>query len=138
MSAKTSLQRFRPLLCLRRVDVLVPVLASCWRVLNGRFTPPPHGPSLSLVAAPAHAHEELNARTQPTLRLWWDALLLMAAPKKRTSYTRKRVRQAGQIAMRAPKLKPHLSMCPVCERMRAPHRVCEREDCKTYFKHRWL
>jgi hypothetical protein len=43
-----------------------------------------------------------------------------------------------QILTRGPKLKSHLSICPVCERTRAPHRVCDREDCKTYFQHRWL
>lgn len=65
-------------------------------------------------------------------------ILLMAAPKRRTSYSRKRIRQNAQILMRGPKLQDHLSICPVCERTRAPHRVCDREDCKTYFKHRWL
>ena len=69
---------------------------------------------------------------------WLSGLLLMAAPKKRTSYRVKRVRQAGQIATRGPKLQPHLYMCPVCERMRDTHRVCDRQDCMTYFRHRWL
>ncbi|KAL3929173.1 MAG: hypothetical protein SGPRY_002072 [Prymnesium sp.] len=63
-------------------------------------------------------------------------ILWNRAPKKRTSYTKKRIRRAGQLAVKGPKLKEALYMCPVCERMKAPHRVCEREDCKPYFKHR--
>ena len=61
--------------------------------------------------------------------------LLMAVPKKRTSYTNKRIRRAGQIRnwLRLHGPKEHIYMCPVCERMRLPHRVCDREDCKTYF-----
>ena len=38
---------------------------------------------------------------------------------------------------RGPHLKTTMNMCAVCERMRLPHRVCDREDCKTYFKSRW-
>ena len=68
----------------------------------------------------------------------FDGLLLMAVPKKRVSYTKKRVRRGGQVFARGPKVQAHMSMCSVCERMRAPHRVCEREDCVTYFKHRWF
>ena len=30
-----------------------------------------------------------------------------------------------------------LIVCGLTGRMRVPHRVCEREDCQTYFKHRW-
>ena len=77
-------------------------------------------------------------RTPTLLETLMDGLMLMAAPKNRTSHRRKRVRQAGQIATRGPHLQPHINLCPVCERMRKPHLVCEREDCKTYFKHRWL
>ena len=57
--------------------------------------------------------------------------VLMAVPKKKVSYTRKRKRIAGFQAVRGPKLQSHLYMCPVCERMRAPHRVCDRHDCST-------
>ena len=63
--------------------------------------------------------------------------LLMAAPKKRTSLHKRRIRAAGQVENRGPKLKKDIYMCPVCERMRAPHLVCGREDCSTYFKHKW-
>ena len=79
-----------------------------------------------------------HAAPRSALRSLFDGILLMAVPKKRTSYSRKRIRRAGQIASRGPQLQAHFYMCPVCERMRAPHRVCERQDCVTYFKHRWF
>ena len=66
----------------------------------------------------------------------FDGLLLMAVPKKRVSYMRKRIRQHGRWLQRGPHLKQNIHMCAVCERMRMPHRVCDREDCKTYFKDR--
>ena len=53
------------------------------------------------------------------------------------SYMRKRIRQHGRWVARGPHLKTTMNMCAVCERMRLPHRVCDREDCKTYFKSRW-
>ena len=80
----------------------------------------------------------LRSMAPQTLLDWFDGILLMAVPKKRVSYTRKRVRQAGQQRMFGPQLQPHVYMCPVCERMRVPHRVCGREDCRTYWKHRWF
>lgn len=67
-----------------------------------------------------------------------DSILVMAAPKKKLSYQRQRVRRSGQLALAGPKPQSHMYMCPVCERMRATHRVCEREDCKAYFRHRWF
>ena len=69
---------------------------------------------------------------------WLVDVLLMAVPKKRRSYTRKRIRQAGLIRMRGPKPKDTIYTCPVCERMRQPHRVCEREDCSTLMQGRWF
>lgn len=67
----------------------------------------------------------------------WAGALWLAVQKTRSSQARKRIRQTGKILARGPKPKGHLYMCPVCERMRAPHRVCGREDCQTYFRHRW-
>lgn len=64
--------------------------------------------------------------------------LWLAVQKKRTSYTRKRIRQAGKVAARGPKLQETFNMCPVCERMRQPHRVCDREDCSTMMRSRWF
>ena len=57
-------------------------------------------------------------RTPTLLETLMDGLMLMAAPKNRTSHRRKRIRQAGQIATRGPHLQPHINLCPVCERMR--------------------
>ena len=133
--AAASLATRLPLV--RNVDVLEGLPAAAWAVRQ-LFVPRPHAPPLAPDLA-AHAPPPTASPLASALpaRLL-DALLLMAVPKKRTSYTRKRTRQAGQIAMRGPKHKAHLNLCPVCERMRAPHRVCEREDCKTYFKHRWM
>ena len=103
--------------------------AAAWRRL------PPLQPALLLLDAPAPV-----ARPPSTslAELLLDRLLRMAVPKKKVSYTRKRKRTAGFQAVRGSKLQTHLYMCPVCERMRAPHRVCGREDCATYFKHRWF
>ena len=70
-------------------------------------------------------------------RLKSELRLLMAVQKKRVSYMRKRIRQHGRWVARGPHLKTTMNMCAVCERMRLPHRVCDREDCKTYFKSRW-
>ena len=69
---------------------------------------------------------------QETLRAKAGLSSRMAVPKKKISYTRKRKRIAGLQAITGSKLQTHLYMCPVCERMRAPHRVCGREDCSTY------
>mmetsp|Transcript_32565 Transcript_32565/g.107688 ORF Transcript_32565/g.107688 Transcript_32565/m.107688 type:complete len:191 (+) Transcript_32565:2-574(+) len=69
---------------------------------------------------------------------WLVERLLMAVQKNRTTYSKKRIRRNAQLLVRGPKLQSHLSICPVCERTRAPHRVCDREDCRTYFKHRWM
>lgn len=102
-----------------------------------RFPWPWPAPQLQLQLQPAGCELTPKPTTASPLE-GWLGLLLMAVPKKRTSYTRKRVRRAGQLATRGPKLQAHMNMCPVCERMRAPHRVCDREDCRTYFKHRWL
>ena len=98
-------------------------------------------PQLPDVLEPALVGAQLGparAAPQSALRSLFDGILLMAVPKKRTSYSRKRIRRAGQLASRGPQLQDHFYMCPVCERMRAPHRVCERQDCVTYFKHRWF
>jgi len=82
-------------------------------------------PPLSLLPAPAHS-----------ALASWLGHLWMAVPKKRTSRKVTRLRRAGQAAQKAPKLKSNMYMCPVCERMRVPHRVCAREDCSTYFRNR--
>ena len=109
-----------------------------------RLSPVMFAPSILRLAPPdaltpalsaAGSHPEPARATGPSLSGLFDGLLL-AVQKKRTSYTGKRIRRAGQLRMRGPKLQAHVSMCPVCERMRQPHRVCEREDCSTYFKHR--
>ena len=99
---------------------------------------PPAAPPVAVdVAYAGVAPASLNPSASSLLGLF-DGILLMAVPKKKTSYSRKRIRQGGQLVMRGPKLQAHMYMCPVCERMRAPHRVCDREDCVTYFKHRWF
>jgi ribosomal protein L32 len=109
------------------------VVLGPWALMQRAWRSPPSLVPLLAEAAPA--------RTQPgmlaPLADLFDGFLWMAVPKKKLSYTRKRVRQAGQRANRGPFEKSHMTLCPVCERMRAPHRVCDREDCKTYFKHRW-
>lgn len=103
------------------------------RLLAPRAPPPL---CIEYAAAP---HRTPSPLLRPAaLSDWLEGILLMAVPKKRLSYTRKRVRQAGQTRMRGPHLQSHQSMCPVCERMRVPHRVCGREDCRTYWKHRWF
>jgi ribosomal protein L32 len=93
--------------------------------------------SMSPSLLPVNASAPAPSSRGETLSDFLGGILLMAVPKKRISYTRKRVRQAGQIRQRGPQVQSHMYMCPVCERMRAPHRVCGREDCQTYFKHRW-
>ena len=55
-----------------------------------------------------HRHEQ-EAVAQHLL----DRLLRMAVPKKKVSYTRKRKRIAGFQAIRGPKLKTHMYLCPV-------------------------
>ena len=106
---------------LRAADALVgePLLAA--RALE---------PAAGLPAAPA------PAPPPPAAPGLFDGLL-MAVQKKRVSYMRKRIRQHGRWVARGPHLKTTMNMCAVCERMRLPHRVCDREDCKTYFKSRW-
>ncbi len=112
------------------LSVLAPALSGALRVLT------PHAPpALQPAAVPAPSLPPASGAAEAPP--WLVDVLLMAVPKKRRSYTRKRIRQAGLIRMRGPKPKDTIYTCPVCERMRLPHRVCEREDCKTYFKHRY-
>ena len=91
---------------------------------------------LPQLIAPAGAPSAAPSRSLADVLL--DGLMLMAVPKKRVSYARKAKRTAGRNQISGPKLQTHLYMCPVCERMRAPHRVCDRQDCSTYFKHKWF
>ena len=99
---------------------------------------PPTTPSPSLAAAAVPDGLLDRPPPLPAAMPWLEGLLLMAVPKKKISYTRKRVRPAGHRKIRGPFLKAHMSICPVCERMREPHRVCGREDCQTYWRHRWF
>ena len=131
----------RQLFSLPAPEILSPAVAAIFLRLDP--APPAARLASAVVALPSR---ELDGAAQSGTEaedgaqeggLLWDGLLKYIAPKKRTSYTRKRVRRNQQIAMRGPKLKPHLYICPVCERTRAPHRVCDREDCKTYFRSRW-
>ena len=110
-----------------------------------RLAPMMLGPAVSRLLRPSFptpALEEALAGGTPAIDRQqpvglFDGLLL-AVQKKRTSYTRKRIRQAGKNRERGPKLQETFNMCPVCERMRQPHRVCEREDCSSHFGGRWF
>ena len=110
-----------------------------------RLAPMMLGPAVSRLlrpSFPAPALEEALVGGTPAIDRQqpvglFDGLLL-AVQKKRTSYTRKRIRQAGKNRERGPKLQETFNMCPVCERMRQPHRVCEREDCSSHFGGRWF
>ena len=123
------LQQLHARLSTLRVAALAP-----WVLRGARWTPPQQ----RLLLAPVGAPPPAAAAGTPLFQRAVDALLLMAAPKKRRSYTRNRVRRHGQQEARGPHLKGHMYMCPVCERMRAPHRVCGSEHCQTYWKHRWF
>lgn len=74
-------------------------------------------------------------RSSPAIVSMLDHVLRMAVPKKRSSHTRSRTRRVNDLKARGPYLQQqHIYTCPVCERMRLPHRVCGREDCQSYFK----
>jgi ribosomal protein L32 len=103
-----------------------------WAVLQQRLTalgvrrPPP---ALMLADMPCQPCQPAAAppaasSASSLAELLLDGLLRMAVPKKKVSYTRKRKRIAGFQAIRGPKLQTHMYMCPTCERMRGPHRVC--------------
>jgi len=127
LSLRTSLtQHF-----FRNPALVAPLLVR-WRA------PPSWPPTPQVETCAAGFPSATTSHTQLATLDWLSGILLMAAPKKRTSYTRKRTRQAGIQRIRGPHLKSHMYMCPVCERMREPHKVCGREDCQTYFKHRWF
>ena len=111
------------------------LLLGPWAALQ-RLRPPQHTPALALLGPDAAGPSSSSAPSLADTLL--DGLLWMAVPKKKVSYTRKRKRIAGFQAIRGPKQQTHISMCPVCERMRQPHRVCGREDCATYFRHKWF
>ena len=111
---------------------ILPTVLQQWR------TPPVLPPTAPLLLPAVDAAPSPPRSPPQPLLEWLDGLMLMAVPKKKISYTRKRVRQAGHRKIRGPFLQSHMSMCPVCERMRAPHRVCGREDCQTYWRHRWM
>ena len=130
-----------------RHPVLGPLAVRPWYSLLRVWRPPAVRQPPTLWRPLPERHAELIAcdgalapapSASSVLRDLFDGFLLMAAPKKRTSYTRKRVRQAGTQKIRGPFLQDHMRMCPVCERMRVPHRICDREDCQTYFKNRWF
>ena len=125
---------------------LTPALVARWAAVQRLGAPwrgaPPALPLLTdavpATTLPATASSSSSGSLSSLADALWDGLLLMAVPKKRVSYTRKRKRIAGVQAVRGPKLQPHLYMCPVCERMRAPHRVCDRQDCSTYYVNKWF
>ena len=108
-----------------------------WQRLGAPFAPAP--PALPLLAVDSALPSSSLLPSSSMADVLLDGFLRMAVPKKKVSYTRKRKRIAGVAAgSLGPKLKTHMYTCPVCERMRAPHRVCGREDCQTYFKHKWF
>ena len=127
--SNTPAPRGGMLASLRRLSaaVLGPWSISAWR------RPPPTS-MMPLLVDSSSAARVASPMPSSLSSLLLDGLLRMAVPKKRTSYTRKRVRQAGQQIARGPQRQNHMYMCPVCERFRLPHRVCGREDCQTYFK----
>ena len=119
-------------------SLLAPITLRSWLSATLRQQLPPALPLL-LAPAGAPAAAPASGAAPPSLTdVLLDPLMRMAVPKKKVSYTRKRIKIAGFQAIRGPKLQTHMYMCPVCERMRAPHRVCGREDCATYFKHKWF
>ena len=132
--------RLRPLPALPPLSVAAPALAGALSVLRRAALPsPPLSPQLLVApqdAGALPAREGEGGRAQPPP--WLIDVMLMAAPKNRKSYMRKRNRQHSQMRHSGPKHKAHIYMCPVCERNRLPHRVCDREDCKTYFSHKWF
>lgn len=127
-----------PLLKSRLAAVALGPWALRMRIMPMLWRRPPFSPQPQLLAEASADQCLAPPQNASALSALLDSILLMAVPKKKVSYTRKRVRQAGQIRARGPFLQSHMSICPVCERMRAPHRVCGREDCRTYFKHRWF
>ena len=86
-----------------------------WQRLGAtlRGHPPP---ALMLLADAAPGPSSSGGALSSLSDLLLDGLLLMAVPKKKVSYTRKRKRIAGVQAVRGPKLQTHLYMCPVCVR----------------------
>ena len=109
-----------------------------WQRVGAFIAPSPPALPLLAIDSSAAAERAPSPRSSSLADVLLDGFLRMAVPKKRLSYTRKRKRIAGFQAMRGPKLQTHMYMCPVCERLRLPHRVCGREDCSTYFKHKWF
>lgn len=132
----TSLQAAsKPLFSMPAPEMIAPALTA---MLRPDAAPPAARLASAVAAAPNEESDATTPAGAAAAAGWlWDGLLNYIAPKKRTSYSRKRIRRNKQIEMRGPKLKPHLYNCPVCERTRAPHYVCDREDCKTYFRSRW-
>ncbi len=139
----SSLQRLAPSSLCRLapgppLSVAAPALAGALSALRRAFLPPP--PLAPQLLTATHDAGALPAREceRPQAPPWLIDVMLMAAPKNRKSYTKKRMRQAAQMRHSGPKHKAHIYMCPVCERLRLPHRVCDREDCQTYFSHKWF
>ena len=100
-----------------------------WQRLGAtlRGHPPP---ALMLLADAAPGPSSSGGALSSLSNLLLDGLLLMAVPKKKVSYTRKRKRIAGVQAVRGPKLQTHLYMCPVCVRAHfslhsRPHDSCD-------------
>jgi len=129
------LRTLRRTLPAARVAAFAPTAlrAAATRWWASPFWPPAALPEPALAGLPA---APAPAPPPPAVPGLFDGLL-MAVQKKRVSYMRKRIRQHGRWVARGPHLKTTMNMCAVCERMRLPHRVCDREDCKTYFKSRW-
>ena len=55
-----------------------------------------------------------------TLKTIWESILLWAAPKKRTSHSKKRMRMAHKYL----KPKHHYQICQVCGNLKLQHMLC--------------
>ena len=61
-----------------------------------------------------------NTLIFPTLTNIWDAVLLWAVPKKRTSHSKKRMRMAHKYL----RPKHHYQMCQKCGQLKLQHMLC--------------
>ena len=62
----------------------------------------------------------LGSYTVPTPSTLWEAVLLWAVPKRRTSHSKKRMRMAHKYL----KPKHHYQTCPKCGQLRLQHMLC--------------
>eukprot|EP00180_Rhodochaete_pulchella_P001146 Plantae.Rhodophyta-Rhodochaete_pulchella.ctg19643.p1 GENE.Plantae.Rhodophyta-Rhodochaete_pulchella.ctg19643~~Plantae.Rhodophyta-Rhodochaete_pulchella.ctg19643.p1 ORF type:complete len:180 (+),score=20.96 Plantae.Rhodophyta-Rhodochaete_pulchella.ctg19643:47-586(+) len=80
----------------------------------------PGDPPVQMALAGSVFEGSFDDATAASLDSIFDGILLMAVPKKKTTYSKKRMRSAGKVL----KAKSNITQCEECGRPKMPHTYC--------------